>query len=57
MPEYKNCIIKNIHRGKKEDGRDIYIYASLYSESGQLLISATLDYIVEMLENRLPEEK
>ena len=37
------CVIKNIRPGKGL--RKQYVYASLYSPDGELLISATLDYI------------
>jgi hypothetical protein len=50
--EYDTAIIKNVHRGKKSQNREHFIYADLYSEDGELLISATLDYIVEALLER-----
>lgn len=37
------AVIKNIRRGR--GNRSHIMYASLYSDSGELLISATLDYI------------
>jgi hypothetical protein len=51
MNEYENATIVNIRRGKGE--RSIYIYAELRSSSGQLLVSATLDYILKILDERL----
>ncbi|MNF74927.1 hypothetical protein D3C85_631910 [compost metagenome] len=50
--EYEKAVICNVHRGKKEQGRDHIIYAELRSKSGELLISATLDYVVEALLTR-----
>ena len=35
-----------VHRGKKEQGRDKIIYANLKNENGELLVSATLDYVM-----------
>lgn len=52
MNEYTNCRITNIKRGKGE--RSCYIYATLVNEKGEILISATLDYIVDTLTERLP---
>lgn len=40
-------MIVNIHRGKGE--RAGIVYAELIAKDGHLLISATLDYIVEKL--------
>ena len=37
------CVIKDIRPGKGK--RINYVYASLYGPDGELLISATLDYI------------
>jgi len=56
--EYAKYTIQNIRRGKKEQGRDHIIYASLYDETGSLVIydeviSATLDYITEKLQKEL----
>ena len=52
MGDYNNCKIVNINRGK--GNRSIYIYAELRNEKDELLISATLDYIVKVLTERLP---
>lgn len=41
------CTIRNIRRG--EGHRAKYVYASLYGPDGELLISATLDYINEQI--------
>lgn len=60
--QYVDCTIKNIRRGKviprrpSTRGRDEIIYADLYSKDGELLISATLDYITEALKVRVPRE-
>ena len=42
-PFPKGCTIGNIRRGTGK--RSQYVYANLYSPSGELLIAATLDYI------------
>lgn len=52
--KYRGCYIKDIRRGDKEKGRNCYVYASLYSQDGELLIMATLDYILEALHERMP---
>jgi len=52
-PAYRGCTITNIHRGSK--GRDMHIYATLVDSEGKVLISATLDYILEALKERLPD--
>ena len=52
MNEYENCRIVDIKRGT--GNRSHYIYAALVNEKGELLISATLDYIVDALAIRLP---
>ena len=49
LPEYKDCKIVNIRRGKGSG-----ILATLVNKDGEVLISATLDYIIEALEVRLP---
>ena len=41
------CTIGNIRRGK--GSRSKYVYASLYGPTGELLISATLEYINEQI--------
>jgi phosphoserine phosphatase len=48
MDEYKDCKIVNIRRGNKQ------IIAELRDKDGKILVSATLDYIVDVLNNRLP---
>ena len=50
--DYNNCTIKNIRRGK--GARSTFVYADFYSESGVLLMNATLDRITETLEDRMP---
>lgn len=50
MPFPKDCMIVNIHHGKNE--RHSMIYAELRSVEGELLIAATLDYIVSRLRER-----
>lgn len=49
MDEYKDCKIVNIRRGKGK-----HILAELRDKNGKILVSATLDYIVDALINRLP---
>lgn len=43
----KDSYIKNIRRGT--GSRERFIYGDLYSSKGELLISATLDYILKEL--------
>jgi hypothetical protein len=50
--DYSKCTITDIRRGKGY--RNIYIYANLRNEKGEIIISADLDYIYEQLEKRLP---
>lgn len=50
MSEYKDCRIVNIGRSRTGS-----IHATLVDKDNQILISATLDYIVEALNERLPE--
>lgn len=58
---YEGCFIKNIHRGKVDPnkphtaGRDKIIYACLYNDKGELLISADIDYIARALHKRVPK--
>lgn len=52
--EYTNSRIVDIHRGTGR--RSHIIYAVLRSENGELLISATLEYIVKALAERLPKD-
>jgi hypothetical protein len=52
--------IRNIRRGRVTDGRDKYVYAELWRiptlqnvlGTPELVISATLDYITEALNDR-----
>jgi len=53
--DYEGCTIVNIHRGTKASKRDDIIYAQLRDKNGALLISASLEYILEALKIRLPE--
>jgi hypothetical protein len=55
--DYTNCTITNIRRGDKSQGRDHIIYAHLVDGNGMLVISATLEYITDALQERLPREK
>ncbi len=38
-----------VHNGKKETNKDI-VYATLKTENGELLVNATLDYVVRRIE-------
>lgn len=55
--EYDTTVIRNIHRGDPTKGRGDILYAELWSRNGNLdgdlLIAATLDYIVEKLNARM----
>ena len=53
--DYSKCRIVNIRLGPKSKGRVIWVYAELRDEKDQLVICASLDYIVKALEERLPE--
>lgn len=53
--DYSKCKIVNIRRGK--GSRSVFIYAELVDEENNLVIGATLDYILEALEDRLPGKK
>lgn len=53
--EYEGCKIIDIQRGK--GSRSCYTYAKLVNKDGELLIAATLDYIVEALAVRLPHKE
>jgi len=55
--EYRNCYVGNIRRGDAEMGRDCYIYATLFSESGKILIMADIDYITKCLHERMPDHE
>jgi hypothetical protein len=47
----RKVVLYNVHHGKGE--RSCYIYAHLRdAETGELIISATLDYILEAVEKR-----
>ena len=52
MSEYKDCKIENIRRNKKTG----LLHANLVSSTGEILISATLDYIADALEKNVPHE-
>lgn len=43
--------IVNIRRGAIRDGRHRYVYAQLQDPDGVILISATLDYIMDVLQH------
>lgn len=50
-PEYDGCQIVNIRRGR--GARAGIVYAKLVDKDGNLLISATLDYITSALKQRV----
>lgn len=50
--DYSKCTITDIRRGK--GNRAIYTYANLRNERGEIIIHATLDYIVDALDERMP---
>lgn len=52
--DYSDVWINGIHRGK--GSRSHIIYARLIDGNGQTLVSATLDYIVKVLKERMPED-
>ena len=52
-PLYTGSRIVNIRFGK--ENRSHILYANLVDKDGGLLIAATLDYIVEVLNCRLPK--
>lgn len=52
--DYSKCTITNIRRGKEK--RSKFIYAELRDEKGEILINATLDYIVRALSESIPEQ-
>lgn len=52
--DYTKCTITNIRRGTGK--RAIFIYAELRNEKGEIVTNATLDYIVKVLNERLPVE-
>jgi len=45
----KGCVIRNLRRHLGRRGRGYAIYGDLYSPDGEILISATLEYINERL--------
>jgi hypothetical protein len=53
ITDYSKCTIVNIHRGKASDNRSHIIYANLIDDKGQLVISATLDYIIDTIKLKL----
>lgn len=56
IEEYRGCYISDIKRGDSEKNRGCYIYASLYSKNGELLVSADIDYIAHILHERMPDD-
>jgi hypothetical protein len=54
MNKYDTATITNVRRGKGT--RSNIIYANLVAADGELLIAATLDYIVEALAERMTSE-
>lgn len=52
--DYTKCTIVGIHRGEASKGRDHILYAKLVDENGDLVISATLDYIAQAMHERIP---
>jgi hypothetical protein len=52
--DYTKCSIVNIRRGAADKGRDHILYAKLVDENGDLVISATLDYITQAMHERIP---
>lgn len=52
--EYEGATITNIRKGSKKEGRELIVYAELRNSKGELLIAATLDYILSALRERLP---
>ncbi len=53
--DYSDVWINGIRRGK--GNRSHIIYARLVDGNGQTLVSATLDHIVKVLEERMPGAK
>jgi hypothetical protein len=51
---YVGSKITNIRLGSRSKGRGHIIYANLVGADDELLISATLDYILDALKSRLP---
>jgi hypothetical protein len=48
-PNIRECKIADIQQGK--DNRSHITYAKLYDSQNNLLIAATLDYIIERVKN------
>ena len=51
---YVGAVITDIHLGSSSRGRGHIIYAKLIGADGQLMIAATLDYILDALKTGLP---
>lgn len=51
--EYRDCVITNLRWNKRTGD----MYATINSKSGEILVSATLDYCVECVKNRVPRDK
>lgn len=58
MSDYQNpyvgAKITDIRLGSRSKGRGHIIYANLVGADGELLVAATLDYILDVLKTRLP---
>lgn len=52
--EYDGAVITNIRRGSTARGRGHIVYANLVDRHGDVLISATLDYILDAVKTKLP---
>jgi hypothetical protein len=50
--DYSKVTITDIRRGK--GARNVFVYAKLRNEKGEVVINGTLDYIMNELEDRLP---
>lgn len=46
---YKDATITNIHRG--QGNRFQFIYATITSKTGEILVSATLDYCMDRMKD------
>jgi hypothetical protein len=51
---YAGAMITDIRRGSSSKNRSHIIYARLVDANGELLISATLDYILDAIKSHLP---
>ena len=49
--DYEGATITNIHRNKRHPDE---VYAHIVGKNGEMLVSATLDYCVKVLKERLP---